>query len=82
MPLDETPSGLVFTSGRPLLVESFDRGDFSPELAERMRRQNIKSGCGVRLVAHGRKIGVVAVASYRESAFTEDNLELLSQIAG
>jgi hypothetical protein len=54
-------------------------------LAERMKgalELGVKSGCVVPLICHGNVLGTLAIASLRESAFTESDAEMLSQIGG
>jgi formate hydrogenlyase transcriptional activator len=79
IPLEGTIGGLVFNSGRPVLRRLLDFQEFPTELFTEARR--MKSCCAVPLNAHGRTLGVLGVASVRESAFTEDDCELLAQIA-
>jgi formate hydrogenlyase transcriptional activator len=82
IPLEGTPAGLVFTSGRPFLVRRPDLERFPADrLAQRLAEDSPKSACLVPLTSHGRKLGVLGVGSVREEAFTEDDLELLAQIA-
>jgi GAF domain-containing protein len=40
----------------------------------------VKSGCVVPLICHGNVLGTLAIASLRESAFSEADAELLDQI--
>jgi len=42
--------------------------------------RGIKSGCAVPLLFHDKIVGAMTVASLRESAFTEDDADLLAQI--
>src|SRR5262249_28093218 len=41
----------------------------------------IRSGGNVPLIAHGRKLGVLGVASFHENAFSYDDIGLLCQVA-
>jgi formate hydrogenlyase transcriptional activator len=42
--------------------------------------RGIRSGCAVPLICHDKIVGSMALASLRESAFTEEDAELLTQI--
>jgi len=42
--------------------------------------RGIKSGCAVPLISHDKIVGSMALASLREAAFTENDVELLTQI--
>jgi formate hydrogenlyase transcriptional activator len=82
VPLAGTPLGHVFTSGQPLLIKKPDPERFHSDLAKRLISQGVRSGCAVPLVVHGRKIGVFGIGSFEEEAFTEDDLDFLTRIAG
>jgi formate hydrogenlyase transcriptional activator len=81
IPLEGTPAGLVFTSGQPLLLRRPDPGRFPADQAQRPTEGSPKSACLAPLISHGRKLGIVGVASEQEDRFTEEDLELLSQVA-
>jgi formate hydrogenlyase transcriptional activator len=81
MPLEGTPAGLVFTSGRPLLLKRPDPGRFPVDLGQRPAEGNRKSACLAPLISHGRKLGIIGVGSTQEDRFTEEDLELLTQVA-
>ncbi len=42
----------------------------------------IKSGCVVPLICHDKVLATLAVASFRESAYSEEDGALLNQIGG
>src|SRR5215470_263066 len=81
IPLEGTPAGFVFTSGRPLLLRRPDPERFSTDQAQRPTEGSPKSACLAPLISHGRKLGIVGVASAQENRFTEEDLELLAQVA-
>jgi formate hydrogenlyase transcriptional activator len=81
IPLEGTPAGLVFTSGRPLLLKRPDLERFPADQSQRPGEGSPKSACLAPLISHGRKLGIVGVASAQEDRFTEEDLELLTQVA-
>ncbi|HSB10853.1 MAG TPA: sigma 54-interacting transcriptional regulator [Blastocatellia bacterium] len=81
IPLEGTPLGEAFTSGRPLLITKPDAKRFSSDHARRIVEQGARSGCGVPLIAGGRKLGALGVASFKENGFDENDLDLLTSIA-
>jgi formate hydrogenlyase transcriptional activator len=81
VPLEGTPLGMVFTSGRPLLIARPDPEKFTSEIAQRIIAQGVNSGCAVPLIARGRKLGVLGIGSFQENAFTEGDVEMLTQVA-
>ena len=49
---------------------------------KRIAADGVKSGCVAPLISHGRVLGTLDVVSLREYAFTEQDAELITQIAG
>ena len=82
IPIEGTPAGQVFLTGRPMLVR---RPDPDAYPADRYSQHPIegspKSACLALLASHGRKLGIAGVSSTREEKFTEEDLELFGQIA-
>ncbi|MCI0541757.1 MAG: sigma 54-interacting transcriptional regulator [Verrucomicrobiales bacterium] len=81
-PLAGTSAGLVFTSGQPLLLRRSDAERFPADWTPRPDEKIPTSACLVPLISHGRKLGILGVGGSQEDSFTEDDLELLAQIAG
>ena len=72
--LEGTPAGLAFTTRQPVMSGL----DHSADPIG--RRAGLKSGCTVPLISHDRPLGILGVASLRENAFTNDDVELLNQV--
>src|SRR5262245_9398530 len=81
MPLEGTPAGLVFTSGRPLLLKRRDPERFPVDPGQRPTEGSRNSACLAPLISHGRKLGILGIGSAQEDRFTEEDLELLTQVA-
>lgn len=81
IPLESSLSGSAFTSGQPIFHDRIDEGRFQSDFSKRFREAGLKSGGIVPLIAHGRKLGTLAVASYPEASLNEDEKELLCQVA-
>jgi formate hydrogenlyase transcriptional activator len=81
MPLEGTPAGLVFTSGEPLLLKRPDPERFPVDPGQRPTEGSRNSACLAPLISHGRKLGILGVGSAQEDRFTEEDLELLTQVA-
>ncbi|MBX7220841.1 MAG: sigma 54-interacting transcriptional regulator [Blastocatellia bacterium] len=79
--LEGTPAGYVFRSGEPLLLKRPDPERFSRDSLHTAVGGR-KSSCMVPLTSHGRKLGILGIASTQELAFTEAHLELLNMISG
>ncbi|MBI1759888.1 MAG: GAF domain-containing protein, partial [Acidobacteria bacterium] len=81
IPLESSLSGSAFTTGQPIFHDRIDEGRFQSDFSKRFRAAGLKSGGVVPLIAHGRKLGTLAVASYPEANLNEDEKELLCQVA-
>jgi len=79
--LDDSLSGLAFTTGQPIFHGQIDEGRFRSVLSERFRAAGLKSGGIIPLIAHGRKLGTLGIAGFWETGLTEDQKELLCQVA-
>src|SRR5262245_44230278 len=81
IPLEGSIVGLTFTSGRPVLLDRLEDERFHSEWSRKFREAGFKSGGSVPLIVHGRKLGTLGIATFHETHFTEDDVELLCQIA-
>lgn len=81
IPLEGTIGGVSLMSGRPIFVNRTDIKKAAADFDRRLIEAGIKSGGCVPLVAHERKLGILAVGSFREDAFTEADQELLVHVA-
>ena len=84
LPLEGTVAGLAFTSGRPVRLERIDRAKFRVDWITDLEKRigvTVVSCCVVPLISHQRKLGVLALVSTAESAFSEADEELLVEIA-
>ncbi len=70
IPLEGTPPGLAFTTRQPVLRRRLDVSEFPAEIVEHLVDKGIRCNCVVPLVCHGKAIGTLGVASFREGAFT------------
>ncbi|HEY7097636.1 MAG TPA: GAF domain-containing protein, partial [Terriglobales bacterium] len=80
IPLQGTPAGLAFSSRKTVLRRHLDLEEFPSEIMKKAYARGIRSGCAVPLLCHDKIVGSMALASLRESAFTEDDADLLTQI--
>ncbi len=73
--LEGTPGGLAFTTREPVMSGL----DHSADPVG--KRSGFKSGCTVPLISHDRVLGILGVASLTENAFSDEDAELLNQVA-
>src|SRR5262249_30386068 len=72
---------LAFTTGQPVFVDKPDPERFNSHYARRIYEDGYRSGASIPLIAQGRKLGVLGVASKRENSLSDDEKELLVQVA-
>jgi len=72
--LEGTPAGRAFTTRQPVMSGLEHSADPVG------KRVGLKSGVTVPLISHDRALGILGVASLHENAFTDDDIELLSQV--
>jgi len=82
VPIKDTPTGLCLKSGKIVLRHHLDPAEFPSETMRRAYEQGVRSGCTAPLISRDRTLGIITMASSREMAFTEDDAELLGNIAG
>jgi formate hydrogenlyase transcriptional activator len=81
IPLEGSVPGLVFTTGKPILLDRLEDPRFHSDWSRRFREAGFKSGGSVPITVEGRKIGTLGVAARREIHITEDDVDLLCQVA-
>ncbi len=81
VPLEEAPAGLALTARQPVLLTRQDVEQLGSEFAQRVLGEGFQSGCFLPLIAHGRPLGVLVVASGREAVFPKPDAELLYPVA-
>lgn len=81
LPFKDSVAGQVFTNREPLLLNSFDTQRFAPDTFQPLVAEGLKSGCWLPLISRDQVIGTLVVASCRETAFTQQDFEMLAQMA-
>jgi formate hydrogenlyase transcriptional activator len=80
-PVDSTPAGPAIRTGKPALFEEDDLRRLRSDVARLLLAEGVKSGCCVPLKSHNRLLGTLNIASLRPGAFSQDDADLLSQVA-
>ncbi|HEX5736017.1 MAG TPA: sigma 54-interacting transcriptional regulator [Blastocatellia bacterium] len=81
VPLEDTPAGLAFTSGQPVLFDTLDLNRFPSDVSRQVYESGYRGGGSIPLIAKGRKLGVLGFASKYEKAFSDSDKDLLCQVA-
>jgi formate hydrogenlyase transcriptional activator len=82
LPVIGSPAGEAFRAREPVVLQRIEGSHFVPESVRHLTGRGMQSGCWVPLIDRGHAIGVLAVASRMEGAFTQREAEMLAQIAG
>ncbi|MGB7329922.1 MAG: sigma 54-interacting transcriptional regulator, partial [Terriglobales bacterium] len=80
IPIEGSPPGETFRSGKPWVVNRLDP-ESHPEMYAKAAGEGINSLCDIALISRGRMLGVLAVASREEDAFDHEGTVFLSQVA-
>jgi len=76
-----SPSARAFATRKPLLVNLLDEETFPCEITRLMLAEGLRSGCWLPLLSRDRVLGTLNVSSRRESAFSQEDVELLRQVS-
>jgi formate hydrogenlyase transcriptional activator len=81
VPIEATPSGRAFASRKALLLDATELEKFPSEVARLAEAEGLKSGCCIPLITRNRALGTLNIASLREGAFTQEDVDFLSRVA-
>jgi len=81
IPVDNSPGGLCFLERKPLLLRAADLAKYKNEAVDALRAEGVRSMCCVPLITRDRALGALNIASLRDAAFSQQDLELLTQVA-
>ena len=86
LPIEGSAAGFAFSHREPLMLGRLEDERAYPATFRHMSELGLRSGCWLPLIHDDRVIGTLLVASERESAFTQRDLEILThltrQVAG
>src|ERR1700728_838469 len=80
IPIEGSPPGETFRSGKPWVVNRLDP-EAHPEMYAKASGEGINSLCDIALISRGHMLGVLAVASREKDAFDQEGTVFLSQVA-
>ncbi len=80
-PIDSTPAGPAIRTGKPALFDEDDLKRLQSDVARLLLAEGVKSGCCVPLKSHNRLLGTLNIASLHPGAFSQDDVDLLAQVA-
>jgi formate hydrogenlyase transcriptional activator len=82
LPMEGSVAGQVLQTGQPLILNSFRKQTLFPSaIFVHLNSAGLKSGCWIPLINKDRALGTLLVASRREGAFTQQDVNVLSRVA-
>jgi formate hydrogenlyase transcriptional activator len=81
LPIDSSPAGKAFSTREPLILGRIQDAGFPEAGVGHWSKIGMQSGCWVPLIQRGTAIGVLAIASRLEGAYTQSESEMLVQVA-
>ena len=82
VPLDGSMTGKAFRTRQPLVLDSAAMEDFDSPSSRLMRAEGVRSVVCMPLITHDRALGTLSLASLRDAAFQQGDVDLLVQVAG
>jgi formate hydrogenlyase transcriptional activator len=80
IPVESSPAGCAYSQRKPLLLRASDFANYNVDVARVLQEEGVRSVCCVPLITRDRVLGALNVASLRDGAFTQQDLDLLSQV--
>ena len=82
VPLDGSMTGKAFRNRQPLVLDRAAMEDFDSPSSRLMRAEGVRSVVCMPLITHDRALGTLSLASLRDAAFQQGDVDLLVQVAG
>ncbi len=82
VPLKGSITGSAFRSRQPLLLDSAAMEGFDSPTSQLLRDEGVRSVVCMPLLTHDRALGTLSLASLRDAAFDQGDVDLLVQVAG
>jgi formate hydrogenlyase transcriptional activator len=82
LPLDGSIAGTAFRSRQPLILNHAAMEEFNSPTSRLFLAEGVRSTICVPLITHDRVLGTLTLASLRDAAFQQGDVDLLVQVAG
>ena len=82
LPMKGSAAGEALTSREPVVLARLEDDRFQAETFRHLTSRQLRSGVWVPLLHDDRTIGTLMVGSRRDSAFSQQDVEILSHLAG
>jgi formate hydrogenlyase transcriptional activator len=80
--LGKSPAGWAYATRKPLLLKGQPGEKWPFEMPPQFAHQSLKSGCWIPLIGREGVMGTLNVFSRRPGNFTDDDVNILTQMAG
>ena len=80
--MSETPAGEAVETRRPVILDADALARVSSPIVQRLAKAGLKSICCLPLITRRHVLGTLNVGSTRERAFSDSDIDFLSQVAG
>ncbi len=81
LPLENSPAGWAFKARRALVLNRVHEEGRPFEIPDQLIAQGVRSACRIPLVSRDKVIGTLNLASLHENAFSDEEVDLLTQVA-
>ncbi|MGH9437055.1 MAG: sigma 54-interacting transcriptional regulator, partial [Terriglobia bacterium] len=81
LPLENSPAGWAFKARRPLVLNRVHEEGRPFEIPEKLIAQGVRSACRIPLISRDKVLGTLNLASLHENAFSDEEVDLLTQVA-
>jgi formate hydrogenlyase transcriptional activator len=78
LPIEGSPMGTVFQTGKPLLHNRLDPVTLAPEVYRVAAGEGFASGCTLPLISRNHILGTLSLGRRQEHAFSEDDVDFLT----
>jgi formate hydrogenlyase transcriptional activator len=82
VPLEGSIAGSAFRSRRPLVLDHAAMEGYDSPTSRLLRDEGVRSVISMPLITHDRALGTLSLASLRDAAFQQGDVDLLVQVAG
>ena len=82
VPLETSMAGKAFRTRQPQVLGRSEIEAFDSPSALLMRAEGVRSLVSMPLITHDRALGTISLASLRDAAFQQGDVDLLAQVAG
>jgi len=79
--LDGSIAGKAFQMRQPLVLDRAGMEEFKSETSRALRAEGVRSVVSVPLITHDHALGTISLASLRDGAFQQGDVDLLVQVA-